>query len=514
MTNTAAVLPPPASAPRAGHVARAVRRSSWRASCRALGAPAIAALIASLVAACGGGTDGTGHVGGPDNGVTSSGVMTLGSVIVNETTFDASRARVTDDRGRNADQLANGMVIKLRGRSNDASTSTGSAEQIDVENDLRAPIASIDRAANPPRFVAAGTPVVVDSRTVYANVANFDALAVGMRVEVHGLRDADGIVRASRIEAVGTAGADEARGRVTAVDMVANRVTLDDRLTVTYTGATFAPAGTSESSLVAGALVEVRGAMAAGSTFTANQVDIEALEDAAYAGATGEKQEVEGFVTAFAAHPGEFRVNGRTVRTTAATQFDAGTGDDLFDNVWVEIEGAIDAQGVLVADRVKFKLTRIVLQGLATVVDLLLRTLGLLGQTVEITDLTRIIGGVPIGLGDIIAGLHCVDVRGYVDGTRIVAERVNRQPSCARSVVQSRVTSKNNLLSSLTFFGGLTALTLPTTQYLDPNGLLLTRDEFFTRVTAANATSPGTLVRVQGTYAIAAFTVESAQIRD
>jgi hypothetical protein len=307
----------------------------------------------ALFVACGGGIDGTGSTP-PGQAITSSGVMTKGSVILNGVRFDDSTAVITDDLGRNAAQLANGMVVRLRGRS--ADNVNGVAERIDVENELRAPIISINAAALPLSFVAAGLTMLVDSETVFANVPNFAALAVGMRVEVHGLRDAFGFLHASRVEVVAAGqGVDEVRGTVSALNTIASTFLLNGSIVVNYANATFSPAGASAASLANGALVEVRGGNLAGIVFLATQVDIEVLEDDPLRGRVGEKQEVEGFVTGFTAHPGTFLVNGRTVSTTASTRFVGGTAADLINNAKVEASGVIDAQDVLVASVIEFR---------------------------------------------------------------------------------------------------------------------------------------------------------------
>ena len=307
----------------------------------------------ALFVACGGGIDGTGSTP-PGQAITSSGVMTKGSVILNGVRFDDSTAVITDDLGRNAAQLANGMVVRLRGRSDD--NVNGVAERIDVENELRAPIISINAAALPLSFVAAGLTMLVDSETVFANVANFAALAVGMRVEVHGLRDAFGFLHASRVEVVAAGqGVDEVRGTVSALNTIASTFLLNGSIVVNYANATFNPPGASAASLANGTLVEVRGGNLAGLVFLATQVDIEDLEDDALRGRVGEKQDVEGFVTGFTAHPGTFLVNGRTVSTTASTRFVGGTAADLINNAKVEASGVIDAQDVLVASVIEFR---------------------------------------------------------------------------------------------------------------------------------------------------------------
>lgn len=305
-------------------------------------------------AGCGGGTDGTGAPApAAPKAVTATGVMTKGSVILNGTRFDTSLAIVTDDRNRTAAQLANGMVIKLRGSTD--GTNNGKAERIDVENEVRGTIQTVDAAANPQRFTVAGLPVHVSSRTVYASVANFSALTVGLRVEVHGLRDPTGVLRATRVEAIGAQdGLDELRGPVSNIDTAKDMFTLNGNITVNYAGAVFSPAGATEAELKTATIVEVRGTLS-GSVFTATQVDIEELEDVAFQGEQGENQDIEGFITGFTAHPGTFKVGATTVQTTPATQFEKGSAANLANSVFVEAEGTINAQGVLVASKIKFE---------------------------------------------------------------------------------------------------------------------------------------------------------------
>src|SRR5262249_25630494 len=149
-----------------------------------------AAALAATLTACGGGTDGTGATQ-PTQPVTSSGVMTRGSVILNGTHFASDGARVTDDRGRTSAQLASGMVIRLRGRSDD--DVTGIADLIEVQPAARGAIASINRTADPVQFTLAGAMIVVDEQTLFAGLPGAAALAPGVRVEAHGLRDSAGL---------------------------------------------------------------------------------------------------------------------------------------------------------------------------------------------------------------------------------------------------------------------------------------------------------------------------------
>ncbi|MGB2816678.1 MAG: DUF5666 domain-containing protein [Burkholderiaceae bacterium] len=474
-----------------------------------------AALLAAcfgLIAACGGGTDGTGSPVPPAAGITTSGVMTKGSVIVNGVRFDDSAATVTDDRGRTASDLANGMVVKLRGRRIDGSS--GIAERIDVENELRAAIASINPASSPPSFVAAGITVLVESGTVFVNAAGFAALSTGARVEVHGLRDAGGNLHASRVELVGAGPADEVRGAASSIDVAANTFVINGSITVNYARAAFSPAGTGESSLRSGTVVEVRGTLA-GNVFTATQVDFEDLKDDSLRGRTDEEQEVEGFVSGFTAHPGSFLVNGRSVTTTSSTRFEGGTSSDLVNNVKVELEGIVNAQGVLVASKVEFRTVRVQLRGRATAVDAGAGTIVVLGQTVRSTNLTRIEtrsgSGGSTSLADVVPNVDCVEVRATVDGSSIVAEEIKEPDSCGKELVQAAVSAKNESTFTLTFFGALRASLADTPRFLDRNEQAISRAQFFAAVVPASATSLGTLVEVEGNSLGA---VEKAQFED
>ncbi|HXF46161.1 MAG TPA: DUF5666 domain-containing protein [Burkholderiaceae bacterium] len=469
-----------------------------------------AAWVASaLLAGCGGGTDGTGATPEPTAQVTSSGAMTRGSVILNGTRFDDSAAAVTDDRNRTAAQLADGMVVKLRGRSDDGAT--GRADRIDVENEVRGAIQSIDANANPQRFVVAGLTVLADDLTVYANAANFGALVPGVRVEVHGLRDAAGRLRATRIEA-NVPGADELRGPIGNVDTSAKTFTLNGNVTVNYAAAVFNPRGQAGAGdLTNGAIVEVRGTLAGG-VFSAAEVDIEAREDAPFTGNAGEKQEVEGFVGALAGTA--FQVGGRPVRIDAGTRFAGGAAADLANDVRVEVEGIVDGSGVLAATQIRFKRARLLLHGLATRVQLAPPLVVALGQSALVTDLTRIearaaSGGSSSSLADITPNADCVELRGFAAGPLFIADEIKEPSSCGDALVQARVGAVDTARFELTFFADLIArLDGAGVQFRDAGGATLNRDAFF------RAATVGRLVKVRGDFAAGVLIGREAELQN
>ena len=201
--------------------------------------------------------------------------------------------------------------------------------------------------------------------------------------------------------------------------------------------------------------------------------------------------------------------------TTSSTRFEDGTGGDLVNNVKVEVEGVVNAQGVLVASKVEFRNIRVQLHGRATAVDAGAGTIVVLGQTVRSTNLTRIEtrsgSGGSTSLADLVPNVDCVEVRATVDGSSIVAEEIKEPDSCGKELVQAAVSAKNESTFTLTFFGTLNASLASTPRFLDRNEQAISRAQFFAAVVPASATSLGTLVEVEGSSLGA---VEKAELED
>jgi len=247
--------------------------------------------------------------------------------------------------------------------------------------------------------------------------------------------------------------------------------------------------------------------------FTATQVDLEDAEDDAFRGRDGEKTEFEGFVSGFSAHPGTFKVNGRNVQTTASTRFVGGTSADLANNVKVEAEGVSNG-GTLVASKVEFRQTRVLLDGRATAVDATGGTLVVLGQTVRANSQTQIDtlrgNANSILLADLLVG-ECAEIRAYLDGSTLVATEIKEPSGCNKELVQARVVAKSDTTFTLTFLNNLNASLANASTFRNLAGQSITRAEFFAAVTPASATNAGTLVKVKGNSLGA---VEEAELED
>jgi len=483
-----------------------------------------AVLFAATLAACGGGGGGGGDApgaglsassGGTGGTGISFGVMTVGSAIVNGVRFEDSTANITiDDTPKTASDLRDGMVVKLRGIRNTDGV-TGTAERIEVENEVRGTVQSTNPAALPPAFVVVDQTVLVDDLTVFASFLPVPAspgaavaalTAATSMVEVHGQRDAAGNIRASRLELLTTNPlGDELRGRLTGLDTLARTFSLS-AVPVSYGPITaITPAG---ASLAENARVEIHGSFN-GATFVATRIDLEDLEDAQFQPGANDDVELEGFIVGFTVHPGTFTINGQTVQTTSGTRFENGSALDLADDVKVEAEGRVSG-GTLVAEKISFRRGRVLLTGGATVTGTIpgAGTLEVFGKPIQITGLTEI---------DATSGItnEPVEVRGYVDSAgAIVAERIKDNPGGGgKDILQARVTDEvANVLTVLGIDADLTSAT----QFEDANDQPLSGglSAFLAAVTPASSGAPGTLVKVKGTFNLGTIAVEEAELEN
>lgn len=462
------------------------------------------ASTAGVIAAtgCGGGTEGTGGVPPPAAASYSTGVMTVGSVIVNGVRYDDTGATVIiDDNTATRAQLRDGMVVKVRGRINDDGV-TGTAERIEVENELRGTVTEVKPSDNPPTFTVNGVLVQTDDATVFANGVTVGAL-LNAKVEVHGLRDAAGVLRATRVEVqTGTGLPDEFKGTIT---VPFNGTTFSIGAVVvtvsTQPAATFTPAGCTSAELTAGRVVEVHGSFTGANQFNATRIDCEDLEDDnnGVKPPAGARTEIEGFVTNLGA--ASFTVNGVTVSFGGATQFRNGSREDLVNGVRVEVDGTLNGT-TLTAREVSFKSDRIVLQGQASGVTS--TQLVVLGQTVLVNALTDVSVS-----GSLVDGVR-VQVRARFSGSgQLIAEEV-RDPNggnANRQIVQARVTAKT--ATTITLLGATYNLPEGATIYQrDDDTFFPSRADFLAAIVAQPA--GGTLVKVRGTPLSAG--VEEAEI--
>jgi cytochrome c-type biogenesis protein CcmE len=479
--------------------------------------------LAALIAACGGGTGGTGVTSNNPTNAVSIGVMAKGSVIVNGVHFEDNAAKIAiDDTPKTPADLQSGMVVRVRGQINDDRT-TGTAQIVNVSTEVRGTVLTHDATVVPPRFTVVGQTVFVDDLTVLANFgtpAPTPANAVAALddgtsvVEVHGLRDATGVIHASRVELLNANPlGDELRGTVAALG--ATTFTLQNgttNVTVNFSGATIVPA---TATLANGEIVEVHGAFN-GATFTATSINIE--DDAQFEHQAGEEFEIEGLVSGCGTANSctLFNVGAQAVQVNASTRFEGGLPTDLADGIRVEAEGHQFSGSTLIAEKIEFKRSVIRLQGATANATANSFELHIANDTfvvtIQVDSLTS--GAVPAN------GLACVQVRGQrkSPATPLVVIAGEIDTGCSNSnrhLIQAPVEAESG--TTLTLLGFPIDAGNPTDvpPYEDVNEQPLTQAQFFNAVTPANTDAngvshAGTLVKL--TFNDGASTVHQAEI--
>jgi hypothetical protein len=326
--------------------------------------------LALLLAGCGGGSSsssGTPDTGTPppDTGDPTSGIdrggirfgsiTSFGSIVVGGIRYDVNNAAITVN-GVPATQssLAVGDVVLVVGEVDD-DTQTGIARSVSSDDVLEGIVDSIDLATGELRVLE--QTVVVTGDTIFDDgffPRSLDALQVGDQVEISGFIAADGRIVASRIEREDDDQDFEITGFVKDLDTAARLFKIND-LVVDYSAASLDdfPAG----GIADGQLVEVEGPRFESGTLFANDIDFEGARTRLACDDFDDDDcgmELEGYISRLDSAT-SFDVDGFPVRLTSATIFEDGSSADLALNVKVEVYGFVDADGVLVADKVEFE---------------------------------------------------------------------------------------------------------------------------------------------------------------
>lgn len=303
--------------------------------------------LVSVLSACGGGGGGTvaggsgGGVGSGGTGISVGPITGFGSIIVNGITYDTQTATITTS---DSPSLQLGMTVEVAGTVQ-AGLTTGTATSVVAAADLRGTIDTLSLA--PDQLTVLGTTVSTDSQTIVDGAAAFANLQVGDRVQVYGLVDATGSVRATRIELLPGATTPVLSGQIQNLNTGATTFQIGT-LTVQYGTATFA-GGLTAGQLATDLRVRVRAAAdPVAGVLTATQIQLWHGN----AQPEGSTSSVTGVVTDFASL-GAFRVLGAAVDASSA-QITGGPAGSIGNGVKVEIVGTV-RNGVLEVSRVAIR---------------------------------------------------------------------------------------------------------------------------------------------------------------
>jgi hypothetical protein len=471
----------------------------------------VVAMFATVVVACGGGGGGGGGSGSmaPPVAVAPAGVSVgaitgFGSVHVNGKKFQTTSATIhVDGQASTQAELHVGDVIEVRGH-HDASSNTDVADVIEAHSNVIGPVGSIDVATQ--HVVVLGQSVAVSATTSFGDgisPATLAGIAVGDVLRVSGMVAVGGEIQATRIERRPAGTPYRVTGTAAGMDTTAKTLMIN-ALVVDYSAATlsdFAAGGPAD-----GQLVEALGTTL-GSAGQLRATRIELRSGKELKGEADAASEIEGLVTRFASAT-DFDVGGRAVSTSSSTRFDGGAAADLALNVSVEVEGALDAGGVLVATRVRIeKAATAALVAQVDSVDAANGVVHALGATVTVDGMTRFEdhGAQKVNtfsLADVHTG-DWIEVRGTENpaGT-LLAARFERKE--AQSAVRLAGAVHTVAQPAMTILAASVATT-NTTSFTDATGHSTTASAFF-------AVLPGPVVSVNGSWDGTTLTASSASL--
>lgn len=474
---------------------------------------AIVATAGFFLSACGGG-GGSGSIVTPSSTTGAKSVVTtgtisgFGSVIVNGVHYDTSKAQIeTGGRSGTQADLKVGDVVQLKGKR-DANGGNASAERIVHRNAVTGPISAVDATTN--RVTVLGQTVLVTASTSFDDSivpADFTGLKVDDVIEVNGLPNASAQIEATRIEKAAAGATWEVIGKASATDTTAKTFKLND-LVVDYSTATlsdFASGAPKD-----GDAVEVKGTtLNASGALVATSVEFLGNKDLRPDDAAGEV-EIEGMVTRFVSAT-DFDVANKPVTTNGSTVYRNGTVADIVADARLEVEGTLDANGVLVASKVEFKReSNIRITATIDSIDTAANTFKVLGIDVTVDASTRVEDHGDgksqfFKFSDLKVG-DAVEVRGIespAGSGKVLAQRLEREKALKQAEIRGPVASvarpNFNILAA-------TVATTDTTVF-EQHDAPITADAFFGLTNLV-----GTSVDARGTLNGTVFTATKVEI--
>ncbi len=445
--------------------------------------------------------------------------MVKGSVIINGVRFeDTAASIVIDDTPKTAANLKDGMVVQVSGTVSDDGIN-GTAQRIEAQIEVRGRVDLKQTVNGTQQFRVLGQLVIVDDQTIYSNLAGFAAIVgdptTGTIVEAHGQRDANGDIRATRVEGSVTAQPDgtgmtnglidEIRGVVvggaagnnpTSFTVRGFGSTAGGQAVQVIGGATITPAGAVYQN---GSIVEVHCTRPclSGGVFQANLIEVESAEDSAFQSSQNQRREAEGLVSSYTAGATAFLVDGIPVTISGSTRYVGGISTDLQNNIKVEAEGIWTGTSIA-ASKIEYKRSVVRLQGVPSASGGTF-TLNVAGRNISIESDNFTQGSVSN------PAPTCVQIRGQrkAGGGAVVTagEIINSCSNSGRPVMQAPVEAESPEVT-ITLLGFAIDVSAPTDiqkPYADINDQSISKTAFFNAVTPANPGPPavaGTLVKV------------------
>lgn len=412
-------------------------------------------------------------VGG--TGLVAGDIQAFGSVIANgiTTNTDAAEFIIEGQSGTQAD-LQQGQQVLIVG-----DTATDSASQVLYRSNVKGPVTALtvqDATLGLATFTVLGQNVISDGATTFANV-NIAGIIVGDDLEVSGTVEENGDIVASFIERQATLSEYKVTGQISGVTSTQFQL---GGLTVDYANATLR--NFQDEALTSADVVEVR---APATSFTApSSLEASEVEQLPILTLGGDAiVRVEGFIDRFDSIQ-DFDVQTTPITIDDETEFENGDESNLALGVKVQIEGIANGNGAILAQEITLQPTGTIrTEGNIESIDIAVQTVSVLGVTFQIRALTELeddssaevepFGLVDLGIGDE------VEIRGYLDGSVVVATSLDRVDPDDRARLRGLVSAINEANSSFDIQGVTISVQDGITAFEDDDDNVLSQTEFF-----------------------------------
>ncbi len=286
------------------------------------------------------GIDGTGgELPGNITKITSVGAITSDfGITVNGITFDTDNAEVViDGQAGSASQLSVGQIVTVVGElGSDQNQSLGTANSVEFNTNIKGEIQSVNRDEQ--TIEVLNQLIRLSDGVVYGENLSENNLSEGQLVSVSAFRRANGQLSASRIDLT-VDNMQTVTGTIANLNIGSTTFAIN-QLTVNYSDVNLL------ESLSNGQVVKVQGQKDSNGVLIASSVQVLELFLA-----DSDVVELEGFpediIDQF-----NFTLNGVTVQARYATEYVGGLPNQLSEHSRIEVEGSVNANGVLEATRI------------------------------------------------------------------------------------------------------------------------------------------------------------------
>lgn len=439
--------------------------------------------------------------------VTVGPITGFGSVISNGVVFGTDSATVlVDGEPATVGDLRIGMTVSILGTVDDSGVAEASDIRFGV--DVEGPISSLNPANG--SFVVLGKTVLIDELTV-VDETTFDTLAVGNVVRVSGKYRSQERIQATHVHLIVNqyqAGMHmHVKGEIENLDIGNQHFSLGGQI-CDYSGASLELGG---ANITNGMYVEVTSTtpMGGGDMILDRVQARDRDRDRDQLCSSDCEFELEGYVTSFVS-AAEFEVDGQPVTTSSSTEYVNGTVDTLALDVKVAVDGALDSDGILVADRIVFRLPSFIeIEADVEALDADAGTIEALGVTVTTDEFTLFrdhsTAGMPaFGFDDLATGDR-LEIRAYLNGGTVIATRIERDNPDDSVTLKAPVEAIDR--PSITLLG-IVATSDQDTVFQNAVYEVIDADTFFGLVEV------GEIVKTEGTYDGAAILAEKMFLRE